>query len=295
MCAARPEIFRLEVETADAGVAERVAAEGWGAGASGLEEREGSEGRTSILLYAPGDRLPHLQQALAALPDITVFDPVAVEATDWSQAWRQGLEAVRVGAWLVVRPSWVEVEREAECREVVMDPGQAFGTGAHVSTRLALEWIESAAREEAAFCADTRILDVGVGSGVLALSALRLGAGHAVGFDLDPLAGTSARRAAERNGLGGRFEAFVGPIAAVAGARFDWVFANLLKSEMLPIAGEIAQATRPGGRAVFSGLLRSECDEVRSALARVGFEAGRLRSGVDANGDDWVSLLMFRA
>ena len=295
MCPPRPEIFCLEAETSDPEAVERIAAEGWGAGASGLEERESSRGGTSILLYAPSERLQELQQALAVLPGITLTDPVAVEATDWSQAWRQGLEALQVGKFLVVRPSWVEVDLGPGCREVVVDPGQAFGTGAHVSTRLALEWIEFAAREEAAFRADTRVLDVGVGSGILALSALRLGAGRAVGFDLDPLAGASAREAAERNALAGRFEAFVGPISAVAGAPFDWLFANLLKSEMLPIAAEMARATRVGGRAVFSGLLACECDEVRSALARVGFEDARVRTGLDSNGDDWVSLLMLRA
>ena len=295
MCPKRPEILCLEAETADLEAVERIAAEGWGAGACGLEERESSRGRTSILLYVPSERVPELQRALAVLPGVTLTDPVAVEATDWSQAWRQGLEAVRVGSSLVVRPSWVEVELGPGCCEVVIDPGQAFGTGAHVSTRLALEWIESAARNEAAFRADTRVLDVGVGSGVLALSALRLGAGRAVGFDLDPLAGASAREAAKRNDLAGGFEVFVGPISAVAGAPFDWLFANLLKSEMLPIAVEMAKATRVGGRAVFSGLLARECDEVRSALARVGFEVADTRTGVDSNGDDWVSLLMLRA
>jgi ribosomal protein L11 methyltransferase len=289
------ETFCLEVETPDPQVAEWVAAEAWASGVLGVEEREGTAGRTRILLYAPAGRVKDVQQAVAALPGIALPAAVLVAPTDWSQAWRDGLEPVCVGERLVVRPSWTCVERDSERLEIVVDPGQAFGTGGHVSTRLALEWIEAVAREEAAFRDTTRILDVGAGTGVLALSALRLGAGRAVGFDLDPLAGAAARETAERNGLADRFGGFVGPISAVAGTRFDWLFANLLKSEMLPIATEIANATRVGGRAIFSGLLARESDEVELALASVGFEGLRVRRALDANGDEWVSLLMTRA
>ncbi len=130
---------------------------------------------------------------------------------------------------------------------------------------------------------------------MLALSALRLGAGRAVGFDLDPLAGASARETAERNGLADRLLGFVGPISVVAGTTFDWLLANLLKREILPLAAEMANATRSGGRAIFSGLLAREHDEVESALASVGFGSTRARTGFDPNGDEWISFLMTRA
>ena len=115
-----------------------------------------------------------------------------------------------MGECLVVRPSWISPNLGPQQVEIVVDPGQAFGTGGHVSTRLALEWIEAVSREESAFCGTTRVLDVGAGTGVLALAAVRLGVGHAIGFDLDPLAGASARETAGRNGLADRFAGFVG-------------------------------------------------------------------------------------
>ena len=291
----RPQTFCLEAEAPDWWTAERIAAEAWAAGALGVEEREGSVGRTLLLVYVPGGRVKEVQEAIAALPGVAPVPAVPVAPTDWSQAWRQGLEPVRVGERLVVRPSWIPVDLGPQQVEIVLDPGQAFGTGGHVSTRLALEWIEAVAREEEAFCATTRILDVGAGTGVLALSALRLGVGRAVGFDLDPLAAASARENAECNGLADRFAGFVGPISVVAGATFDWLFANLLKREMFPIAAEMANATNPGGRAIFSGLLAGEQQEVESVLASVGFGSTRTRRGVDLNGDEWISLLMIRA
>lgn len=290
-----PETLCLEVDAPDGGAAEWVAAEAWASGASGVEEREGSGGRTLLLVYAPADQMAAVEEAAASVPGAVLAPPSAVDATDWSQAWREGLEPVHVGERLIVRPGWTSVSLEPGQVEVVVDPGQAFGIGGHVSTRLALEWIEQVAREEEAFGAETRILDVGSGTGVLALSALKLGAGRAVGFDLDPLAGAAALETAARNGLAGHFDGFVGEISVVVGQHFDWVFANLLKREMLPIADAIAGATRTEGHAIFSGLLAAEGDEVAAALCEVGFGSTRTRTGVDSNGDDWVSLLMTRA
>ncbi|MEE2673323.1 MAG: 50S ribosomal protein L11 methyltransferase [Myxococcota bacterium] len=295
MSPARPQTFCLEVEAPDLQTAERIVAEAWAAGASGVEEREGSAGRTLLLLYVCADGVESVQEAIADFPSAAGVAAVEVVPTDWSQAWRRGLEAVHVGECLVVRPSWISPNLGPQQVEIVVDPGQAFGTGGHVSTRLALEWIEAVSREESAFCGTTRVLDVGAGTGVLALAAVRLGVGRAIGFDLDPLAGASARETAGRNGLADRFAGFVGPISAVAGATFDWVFANLLKRELLPLAADLASATRPGGRAIFSGLLATEHEEVESVLTSVGFGSTRVRRAADPNGDEWVSLLMMRA
>jgi ribosomal protein L11 methyltransferase len=277
----------------DAAAGEWAAAEAWEAGAMGVEERGLSSGGTVLLLYAAGDREPAVQEAVAAVPGARVAKSEPVADEDWSQAWRAGLDAVRVGERLVVRPSWIDASLAPGEVELVIDPGQAFGTGGHASTRLALEWIEALSRE-AVLGPDVRVLDVGTGTGVLALAALALGAGFAVGFDVDPLSGESARRWAERNDLAGRLAIFVGPLDAIAGAEFDLVFANLLKRELLPLAGALAAATRPAGLAVVSGLLAGEHDVARAALARAGFETLRQRSAADANGDEWISLLMRR-
>ena len=113
-----------------------------------------------------------------------------------------------------------------------IDPGQAFGTGGHASTRLALELL-AALPEEAVHGA--RVLDVGCGTGVLALSALALGAASAVAHDLDPLATRATQENALRNGLAGPLSVFTGPVAALGGDLFSLVLLNMIRSELLPL------------------------------------------------------------
>jgi ribosomal protein L11 methyltransferase len=294
MSPTRAETFCFEARFESALQAEIAAAEAWEAGALGVEERD-SEGDTLLLLYVEAASLAAVCAAVEKSPGARTREPTPVPTEDWSQAWREGLEAVRVGDRLVVRPSWIDVPETPGTVQVVIDPGQAFGTGGHVSTRLALEWIERVSREGAGFGPDARVLDVGTGTGVLALSALALGAGSAVGFDLDPESGAAARAWSERNGYGDRFEVFVGSFESLQASGFDWLVANLLKREMLPLADAMATATRRGGGAIFSGLLAGEADEAEAALAAVGFVDARRRAEVDANGDEWISLLMTRA
>ncbi len=286
--------FCIEARCADATQAELAAAEAWAAGAAGVEEREDEGGCILLLLYAPAAAVAGVEAAVAAVCGVQLGEPMRVVEKDWSQAWREGIEATRIGKRLVIRPSWIDVALEAGQVELVIDPGQAFGTGGHVSTRLALEWIEAVAREAPGFGPSDRLVDVGTGTGVLALAGLALGAGRAVGFDLDPEAGSAAREWAARNRLADRLDVFVGPLSALGRSGFDWLFANLLKSEMLPIAREMAGVVRPGGRAVFSGLLAREGPEVEAALAEAGFGAARSRAALDANGDHWISLFATR-
>ena len=299
------ESFCLEVDCPTAGSAELAGAEAWAAGAVGIEEREADSGRTLLLVYAPAAAVADLRDALAAymarVPEAErprVGAPAPVQATDWSEAWREGLVPIRVGERLIVRPSFTDAPLAPGQVELVIDPGQAFGTGGHVSTRLALDWLEEIGRGAAGlpkgFAPDDRVLDVGTGTGVLALAAVALGAGTAVGLDLDPESGLAARHWARVNGLAERLAVFVGPIEALGASGFDWLVANLLKREMLPIAGPMAAAVRRGGHAVFSGLLARERDEVEAALAREGFVPLAARTFVDANGDEWISLLMRR-
>jgi ribosomal protein L11 methyltransferase len=223
--------------------------------------------------------------------EVEVGVPETLRETDWSEAWKAGLEAVVVSPRLLVRPSFVKATPEPEQAELVIDPGQAFGTGGHASTLLALEWLDTVAP---VLAPGARILDVGAGSGILALAALRLGPGTAVAFDLDPLAAAATRGNAAANGLAGRLEVFTGPLEALRPAPFDLVLANLLKSELLPLAAGIAACTAPGGRAVFSGLLEGQRQAVAEALHAAGLRLLGTRQREDATGDRWVSLLMTR-
>lgn len=271
------------------------------AGAAGVEERiavdsEGavlaSAGRVELVVYAPRIAVASIVAAVASHGLGEVGEAVAVEPVDWSNAWQAGFDAIEVCDALVIRPSFVSVDPKPGRREIVIDPGQAFGTGGHQSTHLVLDTIRDCS---AGFSDSTRVLDVGTGTGVLAFAALALGARRAVGFDLDPLAAREARGFARANGFEADFDVFAGGIEALASGPFELVLANLLRREMLPIAPQLSAFTAPGGELVLSGLLDSERAEVEAAFEPFGLSCRRQRSALDDNGDRWISLVMARA
>jgi ribosomal protein L11 methyltransferase len=173
--------YRLPAEAA-----ERLVAELDSLGTLGLEERDGEAGELLVLAYFPAARADatRLERAARVDPRVRWGGCEPVPETDWEQTWRAGL-APRQVAGLWIRPSWCT---SAGAPEIVIDPEQAFGSGEHATTRLALALLL-----EALAPGDT-LLDVGSGSGILALGSLRTGAGAAVGLDLDPVACASAAR-----------------------------------------------------------------------------------------------------
>ena len=245
------------------------------AGALGLEEREDESGRHAAPLRRRPRRAPALRAALAG------GRSRAARAGRDRAGSRHGLErglearasAPRViSERLVVRPSLVAHALAPGQVELVIDPGQAFGTGTHASTRLALEWIDALAP---GLAAGARVLDVGTGSGVLALAAAALAPrARSSAFDLDPVAAREARANCRAQRLRGSRAAVCGRARERSPpAAFDLVVANLLRSEALPLLAGLAARTRAGGQAVFSGLLAAEIEAFSEALARGGLHA----------------------
>jgi len=140
----------------------------------------------------------------------------------------------------------------------------------------------------------SEVLDIGSGTGVLALAAVALGARRAVAHDLDPLAGEAIRANAAANGLSERVLVFTGPIEAIGSRRFDIVLANMLYTELQPLLGSIASRTRSQGVAIFSGLLEGERDAMERSLAGAGFGVEATRTETDTAGDCWLGLLTRR-
>ncbi len=260
------------------------------AGALGLEERSDDRGVT-LLLYALAERAQALRATLVMGNLLELGEIEPVPDSDWSEGWKAGLGASEISERLVVRPSWVAHALAPGQAEVVIDPGQAFGTGTHPSTRLALEWIDRLAGE---LRAGARLLDVGTGSGVLALAAAVLAPARVVAFDLDPVAAHAARVNAARNGCAARVSVFAGRFDAIGGPPFDVVVANLLRSEAVPLLAGLAARTRAAGQAVFSGLLDSETGAFSEAALAAGFTRTGVRCGEDAAGERWSALLMVR-
>lgn len=282
---------RFVARSPDADSAERVSAEAWSAGSVGIEERD-APGGVELCIYAPLSVVEDVRAAVRAAGVAgTVAEAEAVPDTDWSETWKQGLGAVEISPRLRVRPSFVDAPPAPGQCELVIDPGQAFGTGGHESTRLTLEWIDALAAELPERC---RVLDIGTGTGVLALALIRLASARAVAFDIDPAAVAAARDNAVHNGIGAGLDLFVGPLDAVGGSGFDLVVANLLKSELMPLIAGIAARTAEGGAAIFSGLLLRERDDVVAALREAGFSTIGTRDARDADGECWCALLMRR-
>lgn len=270
--------------------AERLAAEAHFAGAQGLEEREDERGFT-LLIYAPTAAADRIRSILRhAVPGARVGRPVDVPETDWSQGWKAGLRAVSVSARLSIRPSFVPSAVAPGQRELIIDPGQAFGTGGHVSTRLTLEWIDALAPS---IGKGARVLDVGTGTGILALAASALSSAEVFAFDTDRLACDAALANARANRLGG-IGLFRGTLDAIGDVEFDLVVANLLRLEMLPLLPGIAARLRVGGRAVLSGLLESEADATAAALGAAGLNVTDSSRRADPSGDVWSALVTTR-
>jgi ribosomal protein L11 methyltransferase len=281
------EFARVRIESADAELLERAAAEAYEAGAAGALEETGA-----LVLFAPASALTAIAAALAPLgvAGLRIHGAAPEARVEWSEAWKAGLGPVVISPRLLVRPPFAAAPEGFSGRKIVIEPGQAFGTGGHATTRLALAGIDALPQDA---LRGARILDVGCGSGVLALAALALGAAHATGCDLDPLATQAAERAAAQNDLADRASWFTGSTAALAGP-YDGIVANLLRSEMEPLLGDFARLARPGAWLVLAGLLAAERGTIADALARVGFRCVGERVETDATGDVWLGLVAER-
>jgi ribosomal protein L11 methyltransferase len=205
-----------------------------------------------------------------------------VADSDWAEGWKAHYVPQRVGR-LVVVPSWSSEEIGPDEVSIVLDPGMAFGTGLHPTTRGCLRLLQEISPMP------DRVLDVGCGSGILGLAALRLGADRVVGLDTDPLAVEATRANAERNGLADRLEAAVGTLPARAGETYLLVLANLVAAVLIELAPRLAAHLGPGGTLLASGIIEPKADAVIAAMAAAGLMVGsRLDDG------EWVTLRLER-
>jgi ribosomal protein L11 methyltransferase len=224
--------------------------------------------------------LGHLQAF--GLRPIGELNTRLVDEVDWADAWKEHFPVLRVGRRLVIRPTWRRHRRRPDDVVLALDPGMAFGTGLHPTTRLCLAGVEGLA--DRGTLQGARVLDVGCGSGILAIAAVRLGATEAVGVDTDPIAVEATIANARRNGLGRRIRARVASLPS-GDAPFDVVLANLIAGVLVPLAPGLAAELRPGGSLIASGIFVDREADVTAAFVAAGL-AIRDRS---AEGD-WVAL-----
>jgi ribosomal protein L11 methyltransferase len=208
-----------------------------------------------------------------------------VQEQDWSQAWKQHYKPILIGARLVVVPAWQESPDPGRVA-VRMDPGMAFGTGTHPTTQLCLELLEACLPTNA-----SSVIDVGCGSGILAVAALKLGAQAALGVDIDAEAVEATQANAELNGVEERLEVKLGSVTEILGGgttlrRAPLVLANILAPVIIRLLEDgLANLLDPGGVLILSGILDEQTGEVEDALRARGLSVLERRQI-----GDWVAL-----
>jgi ribosomal protein L11 methyltransferase len=263
----------------------------WELGALGVVEEEPAGGPPHLRAFFPRTADTAILAArvdayLAALDALGFrggqparVAPIADE--DWAEAWRAHFAPFGIGRRLVIAPPW---ESPAPDGRVVLtiEPGRAFGTGQHGSTAGCLALVESIVERQA----PARVIDLGTGSGILAIAAARLGAGTVIAVDSDPDAVASATANVERNALTGRVRCAVADAATLQATPAPLVLANLLAAAHRTLAPTYARLVTPGGLIVLGGLLDAEADGVVAAVGTHGFARRDARSV-----EGWTSLV----
>ncbi len=255
-------------------------------------------GPVRVAAYLPvDDQLEATRQRIEeALWHLHVIRPLPQPAyrtlgeNDWAEAWKHAYRPIPVGERLMIVPAWLE-NPDPQRIPLLLDPGMAFGTGTHPTTQMCLAEVERLTE------AGITVLDVGCGSGILSIAALKLGAAEAIGVDTDPQAVAVARENAARNGVAAGFRAAEGSVEALrtpplGPQQAPLVLANILAPILVKLLDEagLADLVAAGGHLVLSGILEGQADDVLAAAQRAGLQPAHRRQI-----EDWVTLTVRKA
>ena len=189
-----------------------------------------------------------------------------VDDADWNENWKKYFKAFEIGSRLAVCPSWEEYDNKDDRIVVSIDPGAAFGTGTHATTSLCMEILE---REVSG---DKTVLDIGTGSGILAISSMLLGAKSAIGVDIDAQSVKTAKENAVINGVSDKTEFLVGDLADKISDKYDIVCANIVADVVIRLFDNVAQFIKKDGILIVSGIIDMRAEDVESAAIQHGFK-----------------------
>lgn len=223
--------------------------------------------------------LTMLLQQLRETPDAFTIEISQCPSENWNTRWAALVKPIRIGRRIMIRPSWDAVNTSTEAIEIILDPKQAFGTGHHATTQLLLEWLEEV------MSGGERVLDVGTGSGILAMVALRLGAEFALGIDHDPIAIECAREYARVNNFDEKLQLQVQDLENVDKQTFDLVLANLDRQTLLNQAMHLQRVKSIGTHLLLSGILSEDQIDVTDRFVKLGWKLFDVRER-----EGWLAL-----
>lgn len=223
-----------------------------------------------VRAYLPSSELgavltEDLRRSMQAFPAVQLTAKPLYEQ-DWAVSWREFFGVVDTGGRVVIVPSWIEHEVAPGQIPIRLDPGQAFGTGHHETTRLCLAALDGLARP------GVEMLDVGTGSGVLAIAAVKLGVGSVTAIDIDPIAAGIARRNCDENGIGAEVRISAGTLSPDHQGRYELVVSNISTPANTGLAEMFGVVVKPGGDLVLSGILAEDAERVIATMQAQGFE-----------------------
>jgi len=228
-------------------------------------------------------------------PGFHFHEPVVsfIRDEDWANTWKEHFKPTRVGTRLVIKPTWEEFAAQPDDIILELDPGMAFGTGTHPTTRLCLESMERIFSHAPPSRIEKRVapadvLDVGTGSGVLAIAAVKLGAGRVVALDIDPTAVAVAEKNLAQNRIGTSVLVSNQPLAEISGT-YDIVLANILAEELVKLGKELFDRVRPHGYLILSGILTE-----KEELVCKGFDPFALTLLAITREAEWSCLTYLR-
>lgn len=247
-----------------------------------------------VRAYLPEDERAEAakQELETALGHMSLMYPMPrpeyriVNEIDWADAWKSHYHPIRIGKHILIRPLWTEIAPQPGDIVIALDPGMAFGTGTHPSTQLCLEAIEDL------ITPGMKVLDLGCGSGILAIAAAKLGAVSILGLDIDPIAVKVAEENIQQNHTADRVTVQQGSLENLitSAHRFDLIIVNILARIIIEMCSHgLGQIVRPGGLAIFSGIIEDQADEVENALHQAGLEPYKRY-----HQHDWVGIVARR-
>lgn len=227
------------------------------------------------------EKLSYLRERMSASGIDFKLNNKTVDDSDWNENWKKYFKAFEIGEKLAVCPSWGNYENKENRTVISLDPGAAFGTGSHATTYLCLNELEKIVNSK------TAVLDIGTGSGILAVASLLLGAESALGVDIDAQSVKTAKENADRNGVGEKAKFIHGDLAEKVSGKYDIVCANIIADIIIRLFGNVKDFMKDDAKLIVSGIIDMRSPDVEKAIEEHHFNIEK-----KVVKDEWVAFVL---